>query len=271
MQSGARESLAVSGGRAVKKPAGEAFTLIELIVVIAVIGILAALLLPALSMAKQKAIQTQCLSNVKQLDLELHLYAGDYNDLLPPGYQGVNISMPFADFLLTDQYNLNTLYDPPFQFNLVGAFDGASFWQLQASLLKWRTIGYIPVLTDPTINPQEWNASIIPAEIQAGPIVLPAPDPSTRVLIAPLVLSANSATAPNAAFRYSYGFSEQAVGTSTGQKLPYHSQHYDPAKQFPLGDNEGMLDGSAHWVKFQDMIPRTAPGSPGEAVSWAWW
>jgi prepilin-type N-terminal cleavage/methylation domain-containing protein len=67
----------------------QAFTLVEMLVVVAIIAILAALLLPALSMAKQKSYRTQCINNLKQMSIAFQNYADDHGDQLPgPVWQG---------------------------------------------------------------------------------------------------------------------------------------------------------------------------------------
>ncbi len=65
-----------------------AFTLIELLVVIAIIAILAAILFPVFAQAREKARQTACLSNTKQLGMGIMQYVQDYDETLPIGGHG---------------------------------------------------------------------------------------------------------------------------------------------------------------------------------------
>jgi prepilin-type N-terminal cleavage/methylation domain-containing protein len=81
-----------------------AFTLIELLVVIAIIAILAAILFPVFAQAREKARETVCVSNARQVGLQVRMYVSDYDDMMPifyaynsqppsgdPGHKGIEL------------------------------------------------------------------------------------------------------------------------------------------------------------------------------------
>jgi prepilin-type N-terminal cleavage/methylation domain-containing protein len=81
------------------RPRFRGFTLVELLVVIGIIGLLVALLLPALNSARDQAKQVQCLSNLRQLGLVYQMYANENRDQIPLGY---DTGEPWTGYFIYD-------------------------------------------------------------------------------------------------------------------------------------------------------------------------
>ena len=101
------------------RQAWRSFTLIELLVTIAIIGILAALLLPALAAAREKARATSCMSNMHQMGLAFEMYISDYNGYFPGRQYWKSRLAPYApdavlDARCTIRDTSDPLYDPTY-------------------------------------------------------------------------------------------------------------------------------------------------------------
>jgi prepilin-type N-terminal cleavage/methylation domain-containing protein len=122
----------------------QAFTLIEMLVVIAIIGILAALLLPALSRGKERGRTIACLSNLHQIGVALQVYVDDNNDHLPfMDDQPINLTMtnpyPPVNIVLTNQLGSQKVLCCP--------SDTKSYFEITGSSYSWNS----------TLNGQDIN------------------------------------------------------------------------------------------------------------------
>jgi len=143
-----------------------AFTLIELLIVIAIIAILAAILFPVFNNARKKALQTSCISNLQQLGTAMRMYAQDFDDQFPYALYNDVMRSGWADVIFAGYVNNDQIYDCPANTLRMDRYTGVGYAQ---SRFIRAYEGEAGVGYSYGINAMEPNISLTPQVTTGGP------------------------------------------------------------------------------------------------------
>jgi prepilin-type N-terminal cleavage/methylation domain-containing protein/prepilin-type processing-associated H-X9-DG protein len=246
------------------------FTLIELLVVIAIIAILAAILFPVFAAAREKARQTECLSNVKQMVLGTYGYVQDYDEMFPMlAYRSVrqgNIACAYTFLAAIDPYIKDKkdkgLFSCPSQRD---AMDMGRFWNPSApdngECGQFRSFSYVPnpsvIVAGPTpTNGVQLVTSRAESPVKMAEMPYPA---ETTVFMDGHFMQAGGGCAPAYALFTTAPSSSNPTGVLT---IAIEGRHQETV-------SVAYADGHARSVKAKS-VPCTATNINGRQVPSRW-
>ncbi len=221
-----------------------AFTLIELLVVIAIIAILAAMLLPALSRAKEQAKRTNCKSNMRQLGIATLMYASDNRDRLPDlknlGVWFWDMSRPAASNLLENVKRPDIFYCPN-EFYLYQQNGPPDAWNAFQDYVVTGFIWLFPNAPGMDQSPVIGGTNMVTRITQGRG--------QRSVSDTEMIVDATISVAGVSGRRYAN------ISAAGGSQV--RTAHLD--KSSPAGGNVCFLDNHVEWRKYAAMTNRVSP------------